>query len=59
MLKNLGPLGIGGIVLVLLGIGLIAVSSPIVAVGMVLVLVGLGLVVKALVSGLLQNFGMF
>lgn len=59
MLQNLGPLGIAGLVLVLAGIALIAYVSPLIAVGMALVLGGLGLVVKALVSGLLQSFGMF
>ena len=59
MLKNLGPLGIAGLVIVLAGIALIAYVSPLVAAGMALVLVGLGLVVKALISGMLQSFGMF
>ncbi|MFC6765665.1 DUF7470 family protein [Natrinema soli] len=59
MLKNLGALGIAGIVILLAGIGLIAYANWIVAVGMALVLAGLGLIVKSLVSGLLQNFGMF
>ncbi|APX97667.1 MULTISPECIES: DUF7470 family protein [Natronorubrum] len=59
MLQNLGPLGIAGLVLVLAGIGLIAYVSPLIAIGIALVLGGLGLVVKALVSGLLQSFGMF
>ena len=59
MLKNLGPQGIVGLVIVLAGIGLIAYESLLIAAGMALVLVGLGLVVKALISGMLQSFGMF
>ncbi|ELZ15942.1 hypothetical protein NP511_10795 [Natrinema thermotolerans] len=59
MLRNLGALGLAGIVLLLAGIGLIAYANWIVAVGMALVLAGLGLVVKSLISGMLQNFGMF
>ncbi|WP_440766535.1 DUF7470 family protein [Natronorubrum sp. DTA7] len=59
MLQNLGPLGIVGLVIVLAGIGLIAYESLLIAAGMAMVLAGLGLVVKALISGLLQSFGMF
>ncbi|AGB30051.1 hypothetical protein Natpe_0108 [Natrinema pellirubrum DSM 15624] len=59
MLKNLGALGIAGLVIVLAGIGLIAYVSPLIATGMALVVAGLGLVVKSLISGMLQNFGMF
>ncbi|ADD05445.1 uncharacterized protein Nmag_1872 [Natrialba magadii ATCC 43099] len=59
MLKHLGPLGIVGILILVAGIGIVAYVSPIVAVGIALVLAGLGLVVKALVSSVLQQFGMF
>jgi hypothetical protein len=59
MLRNLGALGIAGIVILLAGIGLIAYANLLVAAGMALVLAGLGLIVKSLISGMLQNFGMF
>ncbi|ELY90535.1 hypothetical protein C483_10761 [Natrialba hulunbeirensis JCM 10989] len=59
MLKHLGLLGIVGILILVAGIGIVAYASPIVAVGIALVLAGLGLVVKALVSSVLQQFGMF
>jgi hypothetical protein len=59
MLKNLGALGIAGIVILLAGIGLIASQNLLIAAGMALIVAGLGLVVKSLISGMLQNFGMF
>ena len=59
MLRNLGPLGIVGIVILLAGIGLIAYQNLLIAAGMAMVLAGLGLVVKALISGMLRSFGMF
>ncbi|WP_254762505.1 DUF7470 family protein [Natrinema marinum] len=59
MLRNLGALGIVGLLLLLAGIALIAYANIVVALGMALVLAGLGLVVRSLISGMLQNFGMF
>ncbi|MHC3436597.1 DUF7470 family protein [Natrialbaceae archaeon A-gly3] len=59
MLKNLGPLGIGGIVLLLAGVALVAHASLQIAAGIALVVAGLGLVVKSLVTGMLQSWGMF
>lgn len=59
MLKNLGALGIAGLVIVLLGIGLVAYANPLIAAGLVLVLAGLGLVVQSLVSRMLRQFGLF
>ncbi|MFC4439811.1 MULTISPECIES: DUF7470 family protein [Natrialbaceae] len=59
MLKNLGPLGIAGVAILLVGIALIAYADPVIAAGIALVLAGLGLVVKALISGVLRQFGMF
>ncbi|ADJ14138.1 DUF7470 family protein [Halalkalicoccus jeotgali] len=58
MLDRLGLAGIAGFVLVLVGLALVAVKSPLIAAGLALVLVGLGLAVKSLVSGLLSTFGM-
>ncbi|SEQ74014.1 DUF7470 family protein [Natrinema salaciae] len=59
MLQNLGALGIAGLVILLAGIGLIASQNIWIAAGMALIVAGLGLVVKSLISGMLQNFGMF
>ncbi len=59
MLRNLGPLGIVGLLILAAGIGLIAWADPIVAIGIALVLAGLGLVVRALISNMLGAFGMF
>ncbi|RQG92773.1 hypothetical protein EA462_00650 [Natrarchaeobius halalkaliphilus] len=59
MLDKLGPLGIAGIVLLLAGIGLIAYADIVIAAGLALVIAGLGIVVKALVTSVLQGFGMF
>ncbi|SIR92685.1 DUF7470 family protein [Natronorubrum thiooxidans] len=59
MLKNLGPQGIAGLLIVLAGVALIAYQNLLIAAGMALVLAGLGILVKALISGMLQSFGMF
>lgn len=59
MLKNLGPLGIVGLLAMVAGIGLIAYADPIIAAGFALVLAGVGLVVKSLISGVLGAMGMF
>ncbi|ELY78825.1 hypothetical protein C487_07687 [Natrinema pallidum DSM 3751] len=59
MLRNLGALGIAGLVILVAGIGLIASQNLLIAAGMALIVAGLGLVVKSLISGMLQNFGMF
>lgn len=58
MLRHLGPLGIAGIALLLVGIAVIAYESLLVAAGLSFVLLGLGLVVKALVSSVFRQFGM-
>ncbi len=59
MLKNLGPQGIAGLLILLAGIALIAYQNLVIAAGIALVLAGLGIIVKALVSGMLQSFGLF
>ncbi|MEY7850473.1 hypothetical protein AB7C87_14895 [Natrarchaeobius sp. A-rgal3] len=59
MLDKLGPLGIVGIVILLSGIGLVAYVDFRIAAGLALILAGMGLVVKSLVTGMLQSFGMF
>ena len=58
MLKNLGPLGIVGLLVILAGLALIAYANILVAAGLAFVLAGLGLVVKALISGMLAAWGM-
>ena len=58
MLRHLGPLGIAGIALLLVGLVVIAYESLLVAAGLAFVLLGLGLVVKALVSSVFRQFGM-
>ncbi|ELY55515.1 DUF7470 family protein [Natronolimnohabitans innermongolicus] len=59
MFQNLGPLGIVGFVIVLAGIALIAYQNLLIAAGMAMILAGLGLVVKALITGVMQSFGMY
>ncbi len=59
MIGNLGPLGIGGLVLLLAGVALVAHASLQIAAGIALVVAGLGLVVKSLVAGMLQSWGLF
>ncbi|MCL7416485.1 MAG: hypothetical protein M8354_01425 [Halalkalicoccus sp.] len=58
MFDRLGLAGIAGLLLVVVGIALVALESPLIAAGLALVLVGLGLAVKSLVSGMLATFGM-
>lgn len=58
MFDRLGVLGIVGLLLVLAGLGLVAVESPLIAAGLALVLLGIGLAVKSLLSGMLAAFGM-
>ncbi|MFC4359419.1 hypothetical protein ACFO0N_15865 [Halobium salinum] len=57
MLKKLGATGIGGLVLVLLGVGLVAWQQPIVALGIALAFVGVALVAKGLISNVMSAFG--
>ncbi len=58
MLGRLGVVGAVGLLLVLGGIGLAAVESPLVAGGIALVLLGLGLVAYGLVRNLLGSVGL-
>lgn len=58
MLDKLGVVGIGGVVLVVVGIGLVASESLIVAGGIALVLAGLGLVARGLVVTVMEQFGL-
>ena len=58
MLKRVGTIGIVGAILALAGIGIVAWKAPIVAGGIALTLAGVGLVVKGLVDGFMQQFGL-
>lgn len=58
MLQKLGPVGILGAVLVLVGIGTIAIKDPVIALGMGLVVAGLGLLAKAGLDAVMGLFGM-
>jgi len=58
MLDALGPLGWGGIVVLLAGLGLIAYADPLVAAGVGIVLLGLGLLVKRGVDMVMAMMGM-
>ena len=57
MFERLGAAGVGGLVLLLAGLAVIAVDSLVVAAGMALMLIGLGLVVKGFASNLMRQFG--
>ncbi len=58
MIRKLGPVGVGGSVLVLVGIALVALESLQIAVGIALVLFGLAVVVQAVVRSVLGAWGM-
>ncbi len=58
MLRKLGPLGIAGILIVIVGVALVAQANLQIAAGIALVLGGLGLIVRSLVSGVLRTFGL-
>jgi len=58
MFRKLGPVGVGGSALVLVGVALVALESLQIAVGIGLVLLGLALVVRAVVSSVLGAWGM-
>jgi hypothetical protein len=58
MIDRLGIAGVLGLAVVLGGIGVIAVESPIVASGIGLIIIGTALVVYSLVQNVLGAFGM-
>jgi hypothetical protein len=58
MMNKLGAAGIGGILVILGGIGLLAWVDPLIAAGIGLVVAGLGLVLYGLVTNVLASFGM-
>jgi uncharacterized membrane protein HdeD (DUF308 family) len=57
MLNKLGTVGLGGLLLVLVGVGLVAWQQPIVALGIALAFVGVALVAKGLISNVMSAFG--
>ncbi|MFT4931258.1 MAG: hypothetical protein ACI91T_001133 [Natronomonas sp.] len=58
MFDRLGPLGIAGLLFILVGLTLVTWASPIVGAGLALVFVGTGLVIKGVVGSILQTWGM-
>ncbi len=58
MLGKLGAKGIVGLLVLVAGIGVIAMKSLVIAAGMGLVVLGFVLTAWGLVSGLLESFGM-
>jgi membrane-bound ClpP family serine protease len=58
MFDKLGIGGVVGLLLLLAGILLVAWENLRIAAGIALLLAGLGLVVRALVTGVMRQFGM-
>lgn len=58
MLQRLGVTGIIGVVLVLIGIGTVAIENIIIASGMAFVLAGVGLVATGVIRSAMASFGM-
>ena len=58
MLDKLGLIGVAGVLVLLGGLGLLAVVDPLVAAGVTLVVAGLGLVAAGLVKSMLGAFGL-
>jgi len=57
MLDRLGPSGLLGVLLLLVGIAVVAWNAPVVAAGLALVLLGLGLVVRSAAKSVMGMFG--
>ena len=58
MLQKLGPIGILGTLLILVGIVAIATQNLVIAVGMALVVAGFGMLAKAGLDAVMGLFGM-
>lgn len=58
MLRKLGAVGVGGLLVMLAGVLLVAWESPLIAAGLALVLAGLGMLIRAAVSAVMGQFGM-
>ena len=59
MVGNIGLTGLVGVVLLIAGLGIVAVENPVIAIGFSLVLVGIGLVAKGLITNIMRSFGMY
>ena len=59
MVGNIGLTGLVGVVLLIAGLGIVAVENPVIAIGFSLVLVGIGLVAKGLITNVMRSFGMY
>jgi hypothetical protein len=57
MLRQLGAVGIVGLLFLLGGLGLVAYQAPIVAAGLALVLAGVGLLAKGMIDAVLGSMG--
>ncbi|PAU78786.1 hypothetical protein CK500_16245 [Halorubrum salipaludis] len=58
MRDTLGSEGIAGVVVVLVGIGILAVHDPIVGAGVAILLAGLGLIAKGIADSVMRSFGL-
>lgn len=58
MFKSLGPMGWGGILLLIGGLSVVALADPLVAAGLAIMLAGLGLLVKRGVDLVMSMLGM-
>jgi hypothetical protein len=58
VLHRLGVTGIVGVVLVLVGIGTVAIQNIVIASGMAFVLAGVGLVATGIIRSAMASFGM-
>lgn len=58
MLSKLGAVGVLGFLLLLGGIGVIAIADPVIAGGMAIIIAGLGMIVYGMVTNLMAALGM-
>ena len=58
MRDMLGPEGIVGVLVVLVGIGILTIRDPVVAGALMVVLAGLALIAKGLVDTAMRSFGL-
>jgi hypothetical protein len=54
---KLGPTGVLGVILVLVGVGMVALENLIIGAGVAFVLAGVGLVATGLVRSAMASFG--
>lgn len=55
---KLGPTGVLGVILVLIGVGMVALENLIIGAGVAFVLAGVGLVATGIVRSAMASFGM-